>query len=570
MNEQTRFETEVRAYLHAQGSGEAPADLLARGMSGVRHTAQRRTWMSRLSGSWVLPSVGAAAVAATALLVAVLIGLLPPAPIPVGPSPSSSGSPGETPCSLLAPDYNGAVAAAFRTSVGMVRDMTPIKDNPQLAGYADSDPAWLCYIDGEIPKAPASGAPSFDRALLVVVGNQSYFIAAGYRQTMPVETPAPTPSVAPSPVAVPALPGFTTDPPTAPNATWTALTWRKLAADDPLAQVRQVIRWSGGYIALGQDQAAGDRSWTPVWISADGTAWTSLDPAGFGAGTIVFDVAALPHGGVVALTGAGWADGLATVPAQSWTSSDGRTWTAHPGPAVIAQAGLQSYERPMLATGPGGVIASASWRATTAAISSDGISWTPLPDTALPSGFALGGMTGTAAGYLAVGAVPSAESPEALTGIALSSPDGLHWTSVALPDPDARGLPWGADGLFVGSNGFIAHGSVFAAPGAEVWWQSSDGRHWRLLPDFAPLGVSPTPVGRGADGMLLSDGSRILAVRFDAAWVSLDGRQWSRVAVPGEPPAADSGAVALFPGGALLVENGADGWTGWWGEASGR
>jgi hypothetical protein len=336
MNEQTRFETEVRAYLHAQGSGEAPSDLLARGMSGVRHVGQRRSWTSRLSASWVLPGVGAAAVVATALLVAVLIGLLPPTPVPVGPSPSASGGPGETPCTALAPDYNGTVAAAFRTTVGMVRGMTAIKDNPQVAGYAESDPAWLCYIDGEIPKAPASGAPSFDRAVLVVIGNHTYFIAAGYRQSMPIETPPPSPPATATPVVVPALPGFTTSAPTAPDATWTALTWRKLAADDPLAQVRKVIRWSGGYIALGQDQAAGDTSWTPVWTSNDGVTWTSLDPSIFGSGTIIFYVAQLPSGGVVALTGAGWADGLTTVPAQSWTSSDGLAWTAHPGPSVIA------------------------------------------------------------------------------------------------------------------------------------------------------------------------------------------------------------------------------------------
>lgn len=191
MNGQIRFESEVRAYLHAHGSGEAPPDLLARGMSGVRHVPQRRSWISRMSAGWLATGLGTAAMVAAAVLIAFMIGLLPPAPIPVGPSPSSS--PAETPCSPLAADYNGTVAGAFHTTVGIVRGMTAIKDNPQLAGYVDSDPAWLCYIDGEIPKGPASGAVSFDRAILVVVGDQAYFIAAGYRQSMTIETPMAVP-----------------------------------------------------------------------------------------------------------------------------------------------------------------------------------------------------------------------------------------------------------------------------------------------------------------------------------------------------------------------------------------
>ena len=93
MNEQSRFESEVRAYLRTRGSGEAPPDLLARGMTAVRHAPQRRSWTTRFAPSWMLPAFGAAAVVAAALLVAFLNGLLPPSPTPVGPSPSSSSTP---------------------------------------------------------------------------------------------------------------------------------------------------------------------------------------------------------------------------------------------------------------------------------------------------------------------------------------------------------------------------------------------------------------------------------------------------------------------------------------------
>ncbi len=486
MNEQNRFESEVRAYLHAQAAGEAPPDLLSRGMTGVRHTPQRRSWISRLSGSWVLPSIGGAAVVAAAVLVAFLVGLLPPTPTPVGPSPSSS---------------------------------------------------------------PTAG---------------------------PTGSPVATPSATATPVVVPALPGFTTNAPTAPDATWTALTWRKLAANDPLAQVRKVIRWSGGYIALGQDQAAGDTSWTPVWTSSDGVSWTPLDPSVFGSGTIIYDVAELPRGGLVALTGAGWADGLTTVPAQSWTSSDARSWTAHPGPDVIAQAGLQTSDRPLLAAGPAGVIASSYWRPTIAAISSDGVSWTALPDTALPTGFAMGGLAGTADGYVAVGATPIDADHD--KGTAIWSSDGLHWTQAPQDLEQASivlassGPTWGATGLWAGRSGFLAHGGVFGAPGFAIWWQSSDGRHWQNLAKYPPLGPTTGEgegVGGSPNGWVASDGQRMVAVGIPGgAWVSADGLRWSQLTVSGPTPANEASELTVMPGGVLLVQSTTNGSVAWYGEAS--
>ena len=69
-------------------------------------------------------------------------------------------------CLDAASDYNGTVAAAFRSSVGAIRRLPAVASNPQLAGYADTDVATVCYIDGHIPKRPpprSSGTipPSF-------------------------------------------------------------------------------------------------------------------------------------------------------------------------------------------------------------------------------------------------------------------------------------------------------------------------------------------------------------------------------------------------------------------------
>jgi hypothetical protein len=117
----------------------------------------------------------------------------------------------------------------------------------------------------------------------------------------------------------------------------------------------------------------------------------------------------------------------------------------------------------------------------------------------------------------------------------------------------------------------IATGTVHATPGAALWWQSGNGRSWRPLPSYAPLGPT-TCTGEGCgnqpNGALAGDGQRMVAVRGGAAagaWTSADGLAWRRVPVTGDIPDEQTQAV-LLPGGVLL----SDGTTTWFGEASGR
>jgi hypothetical protein len=110
-----------------------------------------------------------------------------------GGTESASQTP-PTACLTTARDDNGVVAAWFRSTVGTVRQLPAVASNPQLASYASNEEVTVCYIDGQIPKGPLpppSGTipPSFDRAVLVAIRDQAYFIAAGYRQTMPIEAP---------------------------------------------------------------------------------------------------------------------------------------------------------------------------------------------------------------------------------------------------------------------------------------------------------------------------------------------------------------------------------------------
>jgi hypothetical protein len=114
----------------------------------------------------------------------------------VGSGSIASGAVAPAACISVAHDDAGTVAAAFPSTVGAIRRLPAVRDNPQLAGFAADQPATVCYIDGQIPKGPpppddpsATIPPSFDRAVLVVVGQTSVFIAAGYRQNMPIQAP---------------------------------------------------------------------------------------------------------------------------------------------------------------------------------------------------------------------------------------------------------------------------------------------------------------------------------------------------------------------------------------------
>jgi hypothetical protein len=99
-------------------------------------------------------------------------------------------------CVTTARDDGGSVAAAFPSTVGAIRRLPLVNNNSQLSGYAAEEPATVCYIDGQIPKGPpppndpaATIPPSFDRAVLVVLGHEAIFIAAGYRQNLPIQAP---------------------------------------------------------------------------------------------------------------------------------------------------------------------------------------------------------------------------------------------------------------------------------------------------------------------------------------------------------------------------------------------
>lgn len=114
-----------------------------------------------------------------------------------GASPAGTESASSTPptaCVTAARDDHGTVVASFRSTVGVMRQLAIAASDPQLASYPIDEEATICYIDGRIPKGPPppqSGTipPSFDRAVLVVIRDQVYIVAAGYRQNLPIQAP---------------------------------------------------------------------------------------------------------------------------------------------------------------------------------------------------------------------------------------------------------------------------------------------------------------------------------------------------------------------------------------------
>ena len=369
--------------------------------------------------------------------------------------------------------------------------------------------------------------------------------------------------------------GFTTPIPPDVVAPWKALRWRRLA-HDPLTLVTSALRWRGGFVALGRVGAGSQM--TPVWTSTDGARWDLLPfntSTTFWPGMLVVGVAEAGNG-LVALTETAYhcsgspCSPMYVPPTVSWTSSDGRAWTPH---ALLPTDWLSGPTGgPALFTvGPAGVVAASSGPAARIATSTDGVEWQYLPTRALPTGFALDDVRGTATGYVAVGQWMTGDNrPEAAS---LWSGDGRHWSELPAILPTSTGTGPNAGSavasLVVGEDGIIAVGRGVTTPGATLWWQSPDGRRWVALPRFSPLGPTTCTgeaCGSQPNGALVGDGHRMVAVRGGAeggVWTSSDGLAWQRLAVTGDIPDEHATQAVLLPGGVLL----SDGTTTWFGEA---
>jgi hypothetical protein len=286
---------------------------------------------------------------------------------------------------------------------------------------------------------------------------------------------------------------------------WSLITWSLTPTepfDGPGNQfLSDVTAWGDGFVAVGYE-CCGATERGIVWSSPDGRVWNRTPDTGQDFEGEILD-SVEPAGGRLAVVG--------TLGAASaiWLSDDGRDWRIAT-PASFVGGGLGG-----VAWGPAGFVAygrhangGAIW------LSEDGRSWARDDSSFREASPAI---VGTAWGYVATSDAG-----------AWWSTDGRSWRRATVED-DAR-----LGNVVVGAAGMLATGdtSPLPAPGvtgggpilSSEYWHSYDGQAWkRVRPSGEPAGLG---------GLLVGDGSRIVAMRpTRELWTSTDGWSWRQLAV---------------------------------------
>ena len=325
--------------------------------------------------------------------------------------------------------------------------------------------------------------------------------------------------------------------------------------DDPLAGIDDVVRWSGGFLAIGTPVLTGSTSRTPVWTSTDGTTWRPLAASEFGTGALVVGAGATRTSVVVlALTG-GTDRCTDTVevscfaelgPLRVWTSADGRHWVARRGPQLTLPRACEGcgVNVPDIAIGAAGILVRAVGKsADQLAWSQDGSSWTTFTSSPFPRSLKVQGIGAFGASFVAVGSSGGLADGRNARPVAVTSTDARHWIMHFLPiAPGDLYAGAAAQSVLAGPAGLVVTGGTYSTPGLELWWSSRTGASWSAIAHYRPLGTW-TGQGEGtglmANGNADGDSSRLIAYRggsAQAAWTSRDGRTWTRLRILGSPP----------------------------------
>jgi hypothetical protein len=306
--------------------------------------------------------------------------------------------------------------------------------------------------------------------------------------------------------------------------------------------VSSVVRWAGGYVALGEPS---DSTPLPGWTSGDGRTWTALPPRTFGLAADAM-AAPIPGGVIVAVQGG---TGQTTV----YRSTDGLTWASNAGPQPLGLSGDLAGN----GTGAVGIDAASP---DSVQFTADGIGWqsVTLPGT---TNAQVEGVAASGSGFAAVGGGgTTTRSP-----VAWWSNDGLHWDPATVEDHPGDGFV----AVYAANEGLMALSSTGDVPGLTSFWTSPDGRSWE--PSAAdPLGVVTEGEGQGsANGIFSGDGARLLGYGTSGTdstiewWTSLDATHWTRLAITGQTTATSIADLQPFlEEDGILFNSGQTSWFG--------
>lgn len=349
--------------------------------------------------------------------------------------------------------------------------------------------------------------------------------------------PTRTPATTTSPIPSPTSPSPSPAPTSSSIAAWAGLTWSEPVTPAFTINLRDLVPWEDGYVAVGQ-VAAGDAAFL---ISPDGVHWTVRHRA-------VPSLDRVPRH-LVALDGEllAFSEPAHSVPLV-WRSVDGTGWSLVESPAWAEIWADHLFID--VASGPNGLVAIGSGVTgehdellTDPVVlhSRDGLAW---QRTALEGASELSvvrDVIGLADGYAILGGDEVGPVTGMGTPRAWWSDDGLTWRPATLAGATADDNQFESDSAVAGVGGLVARTQLLCAgcPPTNKAWVSSDGRTWQRAAD---LDAEPPY------GMVAGDGTRLVVLStregwapigpepepypgLTRAWVSTDGLGWQSMSL---------------------------------------
>ena len=393
-----------------------------------------------------------------------------------------------------------------------------------------------------------------------------------------VQDPAPPPTSAPPPPE-PTLAPIPPQPVIGVDVTRWAQVPITGGAFIPGDSISDVIAGGPGFIAVGFNFAADERSDAAVWTSPDATEWSRVphDEALFGTGSAQMYQILRLRDRYVAI-GATCDDPAGACPGhpRMWLSPDGLSWSRAPwDPAVFGtHVGINAAsatEEELFAFGHvcrvDGVEFSAEDRALFATnttedclfvawSSPDGSTWERIyfDDDPLVS---VSAITTGGPGFVAVGEAWD-DSINDNRPAAWTSTDGRTWTRADTPDDRAGLINW----VVATDNGFVGAGWLRGQDRNRhlqtAMWFSSDGASWSLVHDEG-ADSDVLALVLGGPGLIVggAEAATNPAESQGAIWTSPDGLSWTRITGPesGLPAGFVDQIVAVGDRVFILVKN---------------